>query len=482
MALLFPINICNDKKLLFKKDHVLQIIKDNYSKHQGIVESIVPQSQAGSGENYETLLLSYLFPDHPEDKDYDLKKSCKLRIEALLENQIKKLLSNKQIFVAAFTDSKSSDEDYVTDEKNSEENLTKILTKLGGQSSKKEFDKFAKFLGIEVDRKSIADLLNFLEEGNKNLFRILKNVAGIERSEELQSTVELDIEGEISGVKFNKFLQELVPIYSARRDIRSIFDYDSKNISDDFARDVENKQVEDKDYLDGKEFVKNELVDIPLPSSFLIADEFAGNTLIQEIETDPITGNTYLKGQKLHLLNENEPVFVSKEIAEDVNNFEKAILKKITTPGSNADILTQTSIPIYIVYSCQQRKKRNLLKEFEKKYETKLRGINEETSGKRGRIEEEEKEKEKLESNNKSKEEVNGELYYTFLRDEWTKIKGEWDKFKHDNPANQLDEMSGPPDDVSTIDEKIYRINLNINWIKIAAIMFIIHFILLYLF
>jgi len=138
--------------------------------------------------------------------------------------------------------------------------------------------------------------------------------------------------------------------------IQSAFDFNASDISDKFAVNIPSEQASKVDVLNGKDFVKSMLMNMCLPSEFSIPAEYAGTNLKQKLEQ-----GFYLT-QKLNFLSENVPVFFSQEITDVVDNFEKIIQKKENKSKKMSDI----SVPLYIIFSCQTRKKES----FGKKYKT----------------------------------------------------------------------------------------------------------------
>jgi hypothetical protein len=92
------------------------------------------------------------------------------------------------------------------------------------------------------------------------------------------------------------------------------------------------------------------VTDTSFPSEFIIPSIFAGSSL-----TENLKDGFYLT-QKLKFLNKNANISVAREIKDTVAVFEDFYSK---TPESD---IGQVSIPLFIVFSCQSRKKRNITK------------------------------------------------------------------------------------------------------------------------
>ena len=163
---------------------------------------------------------------------------------------------------------------------------------------------------------------------------------------------------QISNLTSTKWLREILTTYRMPGfPIQIAIDFEREDISDAFVKDIseEAKKAalkEDYSFLNGKEFVKNMITNRNIPTTFKLANEFAGDELTQKLVKSP--EGDYFETQKIPLLEENAAVFISKEITEEVDNFER--LDKNSEEFDQMS-LSQVSVPIFIIFSCLKRKK-----------------------------------------------------------------------------------------------------------------------------
>jgi len=164
-----------------------------------------------------------------------------------------------------------------------------------------------------------------------------------------------------SNLAPTKWLREVLTAYGLPGfPIQIAIDFEREDISDAFVKDIPEEKAKaalqyDYSFLNGKEFVKNMVTNRSIPSTFKLANEFAGKELTQKLvePVEPGEG-AYFVTQKIPFLEENAPVFISKEITEEVDNFER--LDK-NQEEFNKMPLSQVSVPIFIIFSCLKRKK-----------------------------------------------------------------------------------------------------------------------------
>lgn len=163
---------------------------------------------------------------------------------------------------------------------------------------------------------------------------------------------------QISNLTPTKWLRELLTTYRMPGfPIQIAIDFEREDISDAFVKDISEQAAkaalkEDYSFLNGKEFVKNMITNRNIPTTFKLAPEFAGTDLNEKRESSP--EGAYFVTQKIPLLEENAPVFISREITEEVDNFER--LDKNPEEFDQMS-LSQVSVPIFIIFSCLKRKK-----------------------------------------------------------------------------------------------------------------------------
>jgi len=162
----------------------------------------------------------------------------------------------------------------------------------------------------------------------------------------------------LSNLTSTKWLREVLTTYRLPGfPIQIAIDFEREDISDAFVKDIPEDAAkaalnEDYSFLNGKEFVKNMITNRNIPTTFKLASEFAGDELKQKLVNSD-EGN-YFETQKIPLLQENALVFISKEITEEVDNFEK--LDKNPEDFDKMP-LSQVSVPLFIIFSCLKRKK-----------------------------------------------------------------------------------------------------------------------------
>jgi hypothetical protein len=155
-----------------------------------------------------------------------------------------------------------------------------------------------------------------------------------------------------------KWLREVLTAYGLPGfPIQIAIDFEREDISDAFVKDIPEDAEkaalkEDYSFLNGKEFVKNMVTNRSIPSTFKLAPAFAGDELTQKLVNSP--DGDYFETQKIPFLDENAAVFISREITEEVDNFER--LDKNPEDFDKMP-LSQVSVPIFIIFSCLKRKK-----------------------------------------------------------------------------------------------------------------------------
>jgi len=168
---------------------------------------------------------------------------------------------------------------------------------------------------------------------------------------------------QISNLTPTKWLRELLTTYRMPGfPIQIAIDFEREDISDAFVKDIPEEAAkaalkEDYSFLNGKEFVKNMITNRNIPTTFKLAPEFAGTDLNEKRESS--SEGEYFVTQKIPLLEENAPVFISREITEEVDNFER--LDKNREEFDQMS-LSQVSVPIFIIFSCLKRKKKSRTK------------------------------------------------------------------------------------------------------------------------
>jgi hypothetical protein len=174
---------------------------------------------------------------------------------------------------------------------------------------------------------------------------------------------------QISNLEATKWLREVLTTYRMPGfPIQIAIDFEREDINDAFVKDIpEDAQKaalkEDYSFLNGKEFVKNMVTNRSTPTTFKLADEFAGDELTQKLVKSEEGEEAYFETQKIPFLEENARVFISREITEEVENFER-----LNKNPENFDkmLLSQVSVPIFIIFSCLKRKKLSRTKIWQK--------------------------------------------------------------------------------------------------------------------
>jgi hypothetical protein len=165
---------------------------------------------------------------------------------------------------------------------------------------------------------------------------------------------------QILNLEATKWLREVLTTYRMPGfPIQIAIDFEREDINDAFVKDIpEDAQKaalkEDYSFLNGKEFVKNMVTNRSTPTTFKLADEFAGDELTQKLVKSEEDEEAYFETQKIPFLEENARVFISREITEEVENFER--LDK-NPEEFDKMLLSQVSVPIFIIFSCLKRKK-----------------------------------------------------------------------------------------------------------------------------
>ena len=158
------------------------------------------------------------------------------------------------------------------------------------------------------------------------------------------------------NVETTKYLKEFLTTYKLGGfPIQIAFDFDSVYIDDAFVKDIPQQEAlkreeREFDFLNGKQFVKSMVKSMSFPTTFSLATEFVGTKLNQELVSTK-EGDYYVT-QKIPFLYESSQVFLSREITETVDRFEA--FDKTPTDGAT---LSRVSLPLYIIFSCQKRKK-----------------------------------------------------------------------------------------------------------------------------
>lgn len=219
--------------------------------------------------------------------------------------------------------------------------------------------------------QDIKKLLPLMRGANKIIS--LRKAAGSTAGVSDEATDEL-----IRGKNLKKFLEKY---YLNNFKIHSIFDFDAKDINDDYIKDTgpktvmvpmssfvameqglqqddqdhepgeEEPEIEVIDYNTGKNYVRQMALYSDKPGTFTILNEYKGNKLNENVVTED--GTTYYMTEKLPLVNEYSQISVSREVSEGVDYFENNKDKFIREGKKISDI----SIPLYIVYSCLKRVK-----------------------------------------------------------------------------------------------------------------------------
>jgi hypothetical protein len=219
-----------------------------------------------------------------------------------------------------------------------------------------------------------ATIFKDLDKGT-NKIKALRIAAGNRNDKDFESVL-LDFK----KYKIGNTLYEFLNTYKLSGfPIQTAFDFDSEYISDDFAivgpvpvvpvpvvpvPVVPAPAPEHLETLNGKEYIKSMIENMSLPLTFELPVEFAGSELRETKETDG-TDEFYVT-KKMKLLNEDAPVYFSKNLTVAVEIFEKYIKTK-TQEMKKATLLKDVpvSIPIYIIFTCLARQK-NPKKEYSK--------------------------------------------------------------------------------------------------------------------
>ena len=230
------------------------------------------------------------------------------------------------------------------------------------------FDEKGQFIQPPLDAKLWNDLLKQLQKRFKftraNVSTLLPYLEGSNALLAYRKAATLNLDDfvpgpippsiQISKLEPTKWLRELLTTYRMPGfPIQIAIDFEREDISDAFVKDMskedeEKALKEDYSFLNGKEFVKNMVTNRSIPTTFKLASEFAGNDLKQKLVGD------YFETQKIPFLEENAPVFISREITEEVEQFER--LDKNPEEFDQMP-LSQVSVPLFIIFSCLKRKK-----------------------------------------------------------------------------------------------------------------------------
>jgi len=202
---------------------------------------------------------------------------------------------------------------------------------------------------FKFTRANVSTLLPYLEGSNALL--AYRKAATLNISDVVEGQTPSK---QITNLTATKWLREVLTTYRMPGfPIQIAIDFEREDISDAFVKDISEeaeKEALKKDYsfLNGKEFVKNMVTNRSIPTTFKLASEFAGDDLKQKIVGD------YFETQKIPFLDENAAVFISREITEEVEQFER--LDK-NPEEFNKMPLSQVSVPLFIIFSCLKRKK-----------------------------------------------------------------------------------------------------------------------------
>lgn len=175
------------------------------------------------------------------------------------------------------------------------------------------------------------------------------------------------------GLPETKWLREFLTTYSLSGfPIQIALDFNSQDIDDAFVKNVditekqkEQAEEQNETIINGKTFVKSMVTNMSLPTNFNISDnQFVGNELNEKLVQSDVAGEgAYYVTQKIPFLKEYAEVVLSREITEAVNYFEQFD----RYPENENASMNQVSLPLYIIFSCQKRKRKSSKEIAEKK-------------------------------------------------------------------------------------------------------------------
>lgn len=206
---------------------------------------------------------------------------------------------------------------------------------------------------FKLTKTNVLNLLPYLEGSNKLL--------AYRKAAKYNIPTEQEVErfSQLQNLTSSKWLREILTIYKLSGfPIQIALDFHYKDIDDAFVKDIseedaKKREVEDSLFLNGKEFVKSMVTNRSIPTTFKLANEFAGSELKQKKITDSTSKLEYYVTQKIPLLNELADVFISKEIQAEVEIFEE----QDKNPNFDALTMEKVSVPLFIIFSCLKRKK-----------------------------------------------------------------------------------------------------------------------------
>lgn len=197
---------------------------------------------------------------------------------------------------------------------------------------------------IKLTDKKAKELLNYLDGANQ--LSALRKAANYE-AQESDALVQLE------KMPQQKWLREFLTTYKlSAYPIQIALDFNAQDIDDAFVKDIKltEEQKKDVDFVNGKPFVKSMVTNMSLPTNFQIQDSgFFGSQLTQKL----VDG--YYETQKIPFLREYAEVILSREITSTVESFEV-----FDSNSKNAESkMNAVSLPLYIIFACQKRKKKS---------------------------------------------------------------------------------------------------------------------------
>jgi hypothetical protein len=197
---------------------------------------------------------------------------------------------------------------------------------------------------IKLTAKKAKELLNYLDGANQ--LSALRKAANYE-AQESDALVQLE------KMPQQKWLREFLTTYKlSAYPIQIALDFNAQDIDDAFVKDIKltEEQKKDVDFVNGKPFVKSMVTNMSLPTNFQIQDSgFFGSQLTQKL----VDG--YYETQKIPFLREYAEVILSREITSTVESFEA-----FDSNSKNAESkMNAVSLPLYIIFACQKRKKKS---------------------------------------------------------------------------------------------------------------------------
>jgi len=202
---------------------------------------------------------------------------------------------------------------------------------------------------IKLTDKKARELLGYLDGVNK--LSAFKKAANYDKTKENEDLVNLE------KIPQQKWLREFLTTYKLTGyPIQIALDFNAQDIDDVFVKDIElteEQKQQDNDFVNGKPFVKSMVTNMSLPTNFKVADEFAGSELTQKIVKIDKDDYDYYETQKIPFLKEYAEVVLSKELTATVESFED-----FDSNSKNKDArMNQVSLPLYIIFACQKRKR-----------------------------------------------------------------------------------------------------------------------------